>query len=419
MPSLFLPSLVLLTAAVGLPAQQTWTVASNGGAQFLDIAAAVAVAADGDLIWVAPGIYGPVVIDGKSLTVLGHSGANGVFVANAAAGPPFAAPPPITIRNLTANQHVHVSGVQAFTFAAPPADVLLHDCAGTVWLEDLFCDSYGAPALLAERCANLVIVNSFMQTNLMPATPGGVPVPGPGARFVDCRVHAYGSQFHGSHGVLQAAGFPVPTTAGDGGSGIEIVGSLVTMQGGYARGSGGTVWQSTGCQFAGNGGDGAVLTSSAINLPELRHRDAQFQPGFVFATGPYCGAPPVNGIDVRVVSGQAIVLPGDAHALTGGGGFVAPSTATIEVTGAPGELVALFASQPAPAIDVFGLAIHLAPGLIDLGFVLVGGNGKAVLPIALQALPPGVPPFLGALQALVLDAGGNLITTGPATIAIR
>lgn len=411
--------LVLLAAAGSLHAQQTWTVAAAGGAQFTEIAAAVAAAGDGDLIVVEPGAYGPVVIDGKGLTVVGRAGMNGIFVSNPGF-PPFASPPAITIQNLTAQQHVHLSDMVVFNSTVPTADLLVRDCAGTVWLERLFCDSYGAPALVVERCADVVLAASFAQTNLMAATPGGTPVPGPGARFVDSRVHGYDSQFHGSHGVLQSTGFPAPTAAADGGPGIEVVGSVVTLQGCSARGNTGSVLQVGGCLFGGNGGDGVVLASSTLAVPELRFRACDFEPGFPAGFGVVtCGPTPVAGVALRAPSGQATPLPGAARSLVGGGEVVAPGTVATEVLGAPGDVAFLFASMPAPAVDVIGLSIHLGPSLIGLGFAVADATGRASLPIVLQGMPPGMAPFAGALQALAIDAGGDLYTTGPAGLIVR
>lgn len=417
MPSHFLPSLLLLTAAGSLAAQQAWTVAADGTAQFLDITSAIMAAGDGDLIVVKAGLYQPITIDGKALTIVGP-GASCMMTPPPAT--PYLVPPSITIRNLAANQHVQLVGMSAFNFnGAPTADLLLLDCAGRVWLEDVFCDSYGAPALIAERCADIVLRNSVLQTNLAGTTPAGVPLPGPGSRFVDCVVHAYDCQFRGAHGVIQGLGFPIPVATGDGGNGIDIVGSIVTLQGGQAYGSSGSTVQTGGCVTVGNGGDGIEMSSSATSSPFLQYRDFLMQHAVPFVSGPLCGAPPAPGVDLDLRSGQAVALPGRAHLLLGAGQFVPPATATVEVRGVPGDLVALFASTPSPSIDAIGLSIHIGPSLIDLGFSVVATNGKAIMPLALQVLPPGSPPFLGALQALVVETGGNLVTTGPGTIAIR
>ncbi|MGE0143962.1 MAG: hypothetical protein AB7I19_09680 [Planctomycetota bacterium] len=410
--------LSLLAASSSLMAQQTWTVASGGGAQFREISAAVVAAADGDLVVVAPGVYGPVVIDGKGLTIVGRSESNGIFVSNPGFAP-FATPPAITIRNLNAQQHVHLSRMQVFNFGAPRADLLVHDCAGTVWLEELFCDSYGAPALVAERCANLVVVATTAQTNATVATPSGVPLPGPGARLVDTSMHAYDSQFRGAHTILELPGFPTAALAVDGGNGIEVAGSFLQMQGCDAQGGGPSARTRGGCLLVGNGGDGIVLTRSPTAASELRLRSTVAGGARVWSTGPFCGAPPTDGIAVRSVGGRVIELSGEAHALRGGGDLVSPTTVQMEVTGTAGDFAALLVSSPVPALELLGLSLHTGPGWIDLGSAVVDRMGKANFAFAVPPLSPSLPPILAAVQAVVLDRNGDLVTSGPATLVLR
>ncbi|MEO0653045.1 MAG: hypothetical protein AAFZ65_20385, partial [Planctomycetota bacterium] len=91
------------------------------GSDFSDLASAVAGVPDGATLLVRPGDYGGLVVDGKSLNILAPEA--GVAFETAGA-----------IRNLALGQRVVVRGVD---FGLLGGTLLVADCDGSVWFEDV------------------------------------------------------------------------------------------------------------------------------------------------------------------------------------------------------------------------------------------------------------------------------------------
>lgn len=391
--------------------QQTWTVAMNGAAQFTEIGPAVAAAADGDVILVEPGNYAPFAVRGKGVTIVGRSA--GVFQSGFGPGP---AVPPITIENLAPHQRVTVLALHVFNSLTPEATVVVRNCAGPVWVESMFADSYGATTLLVEDSDDVVLVDFFGQTNAGFTLPDGTPLRRPGARFVASSVSGYGCTFTGSHGVLQGNLFPSANAPARGGDGIEVVGSRVRLSGGRIGGGSGNGWFNGTCLVGAGGGDGAVLASQGGAPPELALRDVAVSGGSpAFQT---CGPPTFPGQPWRLLAGQLVLQSGGARLLTGDPGVFAPGTLDLELEGEPNDAAFVFAGFPAATTQVLGLPLHLASPAIALGLATLGPNGQATLPVAVPPLGAGAPPVRLVFQSLVIGAGA-VFATNPTALLVR
>lgn len=141
--------------ASALAAQQTWTVNASGGpgAQFATLAAAVAAAADGDVIVCQHPMFGESLggfTTSKGLTIVGD--ANGVPLQTLGA--------PIQVIGLPAGRTFRMAGFQAISDGE--LRITLQNCAGRVELDNLQARSPDAffpstPAIDIAQCASVVL----------------------------------------------------------------------------------------------------------------------------------------------------------------------------------------------------------------------------------------------------------------------
>ena len=110
----------LLAIGVRCPAQGTFVVNPSGFGGFNDITTAVASVPDGSTLLVFPGTYAPVVIDGKSVSILCS---DNVF----ANGSTY-----LEIKNLTASQRSVVRGLRPSSAAS---GIFVRDVAGNAAIE--------------------------------------------------------------------------------------------------------------------------------------------------------------------------------------------------------------------------------------------------------------------------------------------
>ncbi len=402
----------VLSTLSAVASQQTWTVAPTG-AQFTNIAAAVAAAASGDVILVGPGPYAPFVVNGKGLTILGQQ----ALVLTSGAGPGPVAPS-ITIENLTAGQRVQIAGLSAMHLVPAPAALLVRNCAGGVWIQDAFVDSFGAEAIVVENSADVVLVGCIGQANRGAVLANGTPVAMAGARFAGSSVRAYDSEFRGSTGVLQGTGFPAIAAAPDGGHGLHVLDSQVALDGGRFVGGAGGLFLTPTCTFAGNGGDGVRLSTAGGTLPLVRSRDPQLQAGVVGQAT--CGPTPQPGLMVRMVAGLFVLDAGSRRRLNSPASVVGPAALPVEIVGRPQDLAFVFAGFPAPTAVQLGLPVHIDLGLpvVTLGSAALGPTGRATLQVPMPGLGPALSPLGLALQALVFDAAAAS-ASNPRTLLLR
>lgn len=409
-----LTATLLLLCAASVTAQQTWTVNAAGGAQFTDIGAAVAAAADGDAIVVAPGGYAPFAVVGKSLTIVGTN--VNVVTPGIGYGP---VPPTIEIANLAAGQFVQMAGIGLTHFVPGPAALRIANCAGTVWVQSAFVDSFGAPAIVVEQCADVALVECTGQANRGTVDAAGVPIAVPGARLVNASVRIVGGEYRGSTGVLQGAAFPALSAAPNGGDGLSAIDAQVQIAGGrFLGGSGTTFWTGT-CTLAGSGGDGVQTETLGGTPPLVRADNPYLQAGGV--GNATCGGTPAPGVWVRMVAGLFVLDPGYARIVRCAPSVNGPATLPIEVVGMPGDFALVFAGVPAPTTTVAGLPMSLLAGqpIVTLGTVSIGLLGRATLTVAIPGLAPAWPDLQFAVQSVVVDAAGGLAASNARTLLVR
>ncbi|MFM1871637.1 MAG: hypothetical protein RL398_1059 [Planctomycetota bacterium] len=397
-----------------LSAQQTWTVNAAGGAQFVDIGAAVAAAASGDAIVVAAGAYAPFVVDGKSLVIVGTN--VNVVTPGIGAGP---VPPTIEIKNLGAGQMLRMAGIGITHFVPGPAALRVADCTGTVWVESAFVDAFGAPSIVVERCADVVLAECTAQTNRGTVTASGAPISLPGARLVDATVRIVGGEYRGSTGVLQGAAFPQLSAPPNGGDGLVAVDAQVRIASGRFLGGAGTSYWTGTCTIGGNGGDG-VQTETLGGTPTLVRADGPFLQGGGGGNST-CGGTAVPGVWVNMLAGLFVLDPGYGRILRCAPTVTGPAALPIEVVGRPGDLAIVCVGLPVASGAVLGLPMSLSTSqpIVTLGTVSIGLFGRATLQVAIPALPPGLPDLQYAVQSLVLDAAGGPTATNPRTLLLR
>ena len=211
--ALALAPLALTTPAL---AQATWTVDDDGPADFSDVQLAVDGAAPGDVILVAQGTYGTLDVD-KGVSILLATGATLIHQT----GTPFTAgTPTVRVHDLPAQQSFTLSSGQVFNDRFSTAAILVEDCAGAVWFQEVFVDSYGAACLRVRNSTSVLALDTFFQTNAAPVLPDGTSPGLPGAFIEDgARLFSHESRFAGSHNALVLGGPPQLTFL------VELVGA--------------------------------------------------------------------------------------------------------------------------------------------------------------------------------------------------
>jgi hypothetical protein len=210
----------------------TWYVDDDGGpgVHFTSIQAAILAAADGDVIRVAPGNYGPILLNqGKSLSILGSPGAK------------TSAPSPNGIYLLPAGKTLLLSQLEI-------SGLNLMNNQGTIVLHDLLLPSISGGAtfnlsadvrlydvdstyigLSVGNTSRMELVECDLNGKDVQA-PGWPQPPGePGlSLYGDSRAHAYRSRVRGGDG---GDDWEFGIFGGSGGSGIRVTGSKLLLAG--------------------------------------------------------------------------------------------------------------------------------------------------------------------------------------------
>lgn len=210
----------------------TWYVDDDGGpgVHFTSIQAAILAAADGDVIRVAPGNYGPILINpGKSLSILGSPGAK------------TSAPSPNGIFQLPAGKTLLLSQLEinGLNLVNNQGTIVLHDvllpsafslasinlCAD-VRLYDVDSTSIG---LSVGNSSRLELVECDLNGKDVQA-PGWPQPPGEPGLFVyfGSRAHVYRSRLRGGDG---GDDWEFGIFGGSGGSGIRVSDGTVLLAG--------------------------------------------------------------------------------------------------------------------------------------------------------------------------------------------
>ena len=206
--------------------------ASNGpGADFTQLAPAIAAASNGDTLLIRPGNYsGSFTIDGKSLDLVGEPNATVPAIG------------PLVVKNLAAGQRVLLQSLEftaANSFMLPTKTLTASHCAGHLTI-DRCRIALGSDDLVLDHCQEVVISRcEIVGADQFLAFFFEIPT-GAGLRATSSRVAIHDSLVLGGNGSQGAEGFAfdelVPSGSGapalrvSGGSELSIVGSQ--LQGG-------------------------------------------------------------------------------------------------------------------------------------------------------------------------------------------
>ncbi|HZM00327.1 MAG TPA: hypothetical protein VFD43_08755 [Planctomycetota bacterium] len=392
-------------------------VKPDGTGDFTTIQAAVEASSPGDIVLVFGGAHDNVVID-RGLTLVAVCN---VMIGKALEGP-GAALPALRITGLPANELVVLSGFTVFVGGAGATSAIeVSGSSGTVWIQDCFVDSYGAPALVADAAATIAITNTLLQTNLIPALPDGTPKPGAGAQLANgTRLYGYDAELKGSHGTLVGPDLPVPIAPPDGGPGLVVDDSLARWSGGSIRGGSGNTLFLDGCLLGGDGGTGLVtLDPAGGGAPDVVLMGTVVAGGAgSFASA--CAPPTTAGPAFDVVPGSVSTTAGPPRLLTLPGQVPAGGPFSIGLAGAPGDVAFLLASTAAvPGFAAGALDLHLRLDTLLALIPVPLPAGSQMLDATAPALPVVVDGITVPLQAVFVDGQGLKHASNPRALAIH
>ena len=421
--SLALFSSVLSTSAL---AQKVWVVDDNGGpgVDFLDVDPAVAAASDGDTILVKAGSYSDLVLNGRSLSVVGEAGQ-----LPAIAG--------VGVRNVSAAGRVRIDGLKITS--ALEAGVQVKTCVGPVWIEDcvvtggdgdgLFTSTAWHPdghpgiqvvdaaALTVARCTVRGGAGEHYAPVLASTGMGGPGIDVAGASAVA----VFDSDLFGGQGgdVYDDDAAWNGSTGGAciliGTAELFAVGNRMTSGGGGVGGEDYDPWVGYSC---GNGGDAGhgIDTGWTGGSPTLHLAQNSFTSG---APGPpFPGASCSSGslgVAISAASATIDMLAIDAFALLVTDPVREAATATVTVTGAPNSVVWLaLAGTPAwlhlPTLGGLDLVDPLGVQLLPLG--VTSGAGLVTKSYPAPSLVPAGEALELFTQVLALELGTAKLSLG-------
>jgi hypothetical protein len=420
-PSRLAALLLLLVPALApaSPAQfQVHTVDSNGPADFAQLQPAIDAAAAGDLILLAPGGYEPAVLDGKGLAIVADGGFPAVIDTTGTFGVPIT-DPILTVRNVPADQACLIAGLTVFSGAAGPVgNLLVEDCAGPVWLQSMFLDSYGTTSLAVQASSSLVMVDGTAQTNLFPPLPDGTPVQGPGARIEQgSAVWSYGSAFTGSHGAFLPPGSPDLLHAPPGGQGAVVSDSTIRAWESQVSGSSGGSNASHGCLFGADGGAGLEISGASASA---FFADGSPDGGFPGLFDPGCAWPPQMGPDIDGDPAAVTTATGVTRGLTAPMLAQVGETIELGLSGSTGESAWLFMSNlPGASGEVGGVDLHLQVSSLLLLAAVPMTSDELTLDVLVPHLPVGVEGVVVPLQAVFLGGAAGRQASNPWAVAVH
>jgi hypothetical protein len=372
------PVVALLVLTAPLSAGVLVVDAAGGpGTDFTSLQSAADAAASGDMLLVRSGDYGGLLIDGKALSVVADAGAD-VSVA-------FTAPLQMTeVRNLAADEDVLLQGLRLREIPMMPTFTpyeacFVHDCAGTVWLDDCSVE-FGAPALLVRDCVRVIVAGGSLL-----GSPSVESAAGTGLHVEDSDVVAVSCSIAGGDGhdagwgafMTFIASTPGATGVSLGGSSTLVSLTDCTVHGG-AGGDGFWFFGST-CGPPSNGGDGLLLDTPGSYAGIAR----------LLATTPLGGAAGASSI-----CGQAATPGLGIHTLGGSINFLAGTPATLTAAGPAREGEALDLDVQGPAGNLAWLVLSTEPG----GKFMYGTKLGNLLVDAPLAVPLGPLPMHGKLS---------------------
>ena len=402
----------LMLCALPTAAQGTvWTVDDDGGADFLDLPAAISAAGEGDTLLVSAGSYSAFDIDGKSLTLLGDDGpaptVDGTF----------------SVRNLASDQRVVVRHLDTGTPLAEGAVLL--DNAGSVWIEDCVLRAqkgfnhpqpgqhiHGYRGAEITNCADVVFLRSHLTggegAGLCDFLTDFLGNGGRGLSLSLSKVTLYDSTVQGGRGGSDICSNVIQGKAGPPGiymsSGSTFLSGTTVIGGPGGYGGDNYLWG--GCANGGPGGPGFSLVGG-----ELHHRDTQFIGGAGGGGAAYYGCQ--NGPDgVGLFDGQGVEFPFAGNSK----GFAAPSplragtSQRASAFGLEGDLaLMLLSSTPTHDLNQALGGVLLTTPSVVLPLGTLPATGQLDAPLSFAGLPPAVESRTLYSQGVFLETGGALV----------
>ncbi|MEM7305380.1 MAG: hypothetical protein AAF682_01855 [Planctomycetota bacterium] len=360
-------ALAISLFASPLPAQDAvWIVDDDGGpgVDFDNLADAVTVAADGDLLVFRDGVYpgglfGPLVIDGKGLTLVADGDASLGW---------------ISVENLAPGQSFTIHGFQLFSSFLDFANN-----EGVVFLEDVGFDPAGAPhfATVSFDNCDVATMNRCVLTGIPAAY--GISFNEPAVQSSFSALHLYDCLLTGGDGyVVPGIGF-APGNVG------------LSISNGFTFASGGELLPGL------FGGAGAVQVGAAESI--------------IIGVG---GA-------FELVGGTLKILPGPARSFSADGVVREGQNTTLTWDAPAGELAVLvLASSPHGLFtrDFNGSTLLANPLLLVDTVGTVPGAGTLALDVAIPDLGAGIEGLVFYAQGAFVDpllssvhlGGGSVIT---------
>lgn len=302
---------------------ETHVVDTSGapGTDFAELAAAVAAAGNGDVIFVRrydiPSFQPPIVLAGKGLTIVGEAGPN----------PPRI--PALSVTGLAADDFFLLQGVQPNRSFEGSGTSWLNE--GVIWFERCLLSFDGLPG--AHDCAAAVLVG----TDVLQGPLGGAP----SFQARNSRVFLHGSRV-----------FSV-----DGGFALEASNSVLELHGSQLIGMDATEPGIAFCEGA-NGGSALSLTRSLA-----RRLDTTLVAGAGFVGDDQCG-PGRDGVELRSEPSSSLIdLQGSATSYALQSPVREDESIQATLTGTPGDQVWLLASRtPGHGFGTVGLQDSLVLG---------------------------------------------------------
>ena len=370
------------------------------GADFADIADAVAVAQAGDVVLIRPGTYGaagPLVLS-KGLTLVASAGSGAVTSGRA------------VVTGLPAGEELVVRGI-SFKPSLGSDTVSITANEGGVWFEECsFGLTTGWPFPIGKTGVSVAGSSVIL---LRCSLTGGATGPssfvgGDGLTVAqDASAYLYDCDVRGGAGFEGDAG----------GNGASVLGFLFASGTSFTGGQGAhSAWVSfVGCFKSGPGGAGLSIKGTAHEL------ECSFQGGAGGGASKCWGASPPGLPILYVPGGWVFPVPGliprsmSASSPVGEGG-----TVDVSLAGAAGDLVFLAFTTGQDAQFVPGLqgALLVAPPLTVVPAGVLAPDGTLDLALPIGALPPGVEGLSLLGQSLFLTTAGPAFLGAGASVLV-
>jgi len=402
------------------PAAVAGVLTVGPGAAHAQIADAIAVANDGDVILVRTGTYASFAIDAKSLSVVADAGAN--VTTNES----------VYVRNLSSSQTAVVSGIRIeHLFNATP--LTLENNAGHVRAQSVtaigsqYVFGGARPALVMNNCADA----SFVACDFVGGGPeyGGLGYGHTGAPAIlasSSVVTLHDCTARGGDGLFGYSNPPNSITSGQPGEpALEFTGGQLFARGSNFQGGAGGRGQSTsacpttGYEYATGGGDGGPgirATGTAATLVDVTTLGGTG--GIGGTTG--CGTQAYTGVTGLPVDPPSIV-PIAAPWMS----MAVPAPAregqqlSFTFNGPPGQRVILATSAGASRTPLFQSVLLLSAPLRRVPMAIIPSGGILTVQLPVPTLAPGVDARLVHAQAAFVDPiTAQTFVTSPSVIVM-